>query len=74
MTLSLHACEWTMEQYEIRIVLEGRAIRVYPSLQVGDYAAIRRGRTLAKGQEGFEVWRTGTCVFAQQAEAMHAYV
>jgi len=25
--------EWAMEQYEIRIVREGRAIRVYPSLQ-----------------------------------------
>ena len=61
-----------MEQYEIRIVREGRAIRVYPSLQAGDYAAIRRGQTLAKKEEGFEVWRTGACVYTQRAE--HAYV
>jgi hypothetical protein len=72
MTLSLQARGWAMEQYEIRIVREGRAIRVYPSLQAGDYAAIRRGQTLAKGQEGFEVWRADRCVYTQQAEASHA--
>ena len=64
--------EWAMEQYEIRIVREGRAIRVYPSLQAGDYAAIRRGRALAKKPEGFEVWRADTCVYTQPAEAVQA--
>jgi len=61
-----------MEQYEIRILGKGQAVRVYPCLQTGDYAAIRRGQTLAKGQEGFEVWRTGKCVYTEQA--VHAHV
>jgi hypothetical protein len=59
-----------MEQYEIRIVQQGRAVRVYPSLQAGDYAAIRRGQSLAKGQDGFEVWRADICVYAQQPAEM----
>jgi len=61
-----------MEQYEIRILGKEQAVRVYPCLQTGDYAAIRRGQTLAKKEEGFEVWRTGACVYTQRAE--HAYV
>ena len=62
-----------MEQYEIRIVREGRAVRVYPSLQAGDYAAIRRGQALANRQEGFEVWRADTCVYTQPGEVLHAH-
>lgn len=63
-----------MEQYEIRIVRQGHSDRVYPSLQTGDYAAIRRGQALAKARNGFreafEVWRADTCVYRQSAEAL----
>ena len=62
-----------MDQYEIRIVQKGKAVRVLASLQAGDYAAIRRGRALAKTCEGFEVWRADVCVFTQP-ESFHAHI
>ena len=65
---------YAMEQYEIRILGEGQTARVYPHLLASDHAAIRRGQTMANGQERFEVWRGDACVYTQPAGAVGAHI
>lgn len=57
-----------MQPYEIRVVHDGDPVRIYPSLQINDYAAIRRARRIAAEQDKIEVWRGEVCVFAQTGE------
>ena len=67
-----------MEQYEIHIVRDGKAVRVHACSQVSDHAAVRRAQALTENRlgidQGFEVWRGGACVYSRPQGGPHAIV
>lgn len=56
-----------MENYEIRIVLEGSAPITYACSYVSDHAAVRRAQALTSKRDTVEVWRGEACVYAQNS-------
>jgi hypothetical protein len=54
-----------MEHYEIRIVNDGKPLRVHSCVQLSDHAAVRRALTLIESTHGIEVWRAGRCVYVR---------
>lgn len=57
-----------MENYEIRIVMEGSAPIIYACSHVSDHAAVRRARSLTGKRDAVEVWRGESCVYAQNTQ------
>ena len=53
-----------MENYEIRIVRNGRGPFIYACPHTSDFAAIRRAQRLAEEGDVVEVWRGLDCVYA----------
>jgi hypothetical protein len=53
-----------MQNYQIRIVKEGRETKAENCVQASDYAAIRHARDMAEDCEHVEVWRGSHCLFA----------
>lgn len=54
-----------MDNYEIRIVKQDRAI-VHRSEHINDHAAIRRGQILAEVGDQVEIWRGTQCVYTSR--------
>ena len=54
-----------MENYEIRIVREGRAPIIYACPHASDHAAVRRAQSLTGEHDVVEVWRGDDCVYAR---------
>ena len=58
-----------MENYEIRIVKEGRRPIIYACPHASDHAAIRRAQGLAAEHDKVEVWRGLDCIYATPMDA-----
>lgn len=56
-----------MHNYEIHIRRHGTSLIVLASVHTGDYAAVRRARSLRAAAESVQVWRDGDCVYSSAA-------
>lgn len=54
-----------MENYEIRLVMDGSASVTYACSYVSDHAAVRRAQALTGERDAVEVWRGDACVYAR---------
>ena len=57
-----------MRTYEIRITRNGAGAFVYGASHSGDYAAIRRAKSLAEDGDIVEVWCGLKCIFTEAPE------
>ena len=58
-----------MHNYEIRLLNPDGKPVTHAGRYLGDYHAIRRARTLARGMDGLEVWRGPHCIYRDGAAA-----
>ncbi len=62
----------SLENYEIRIIKNGRQSVIYACPHASDYAAIRKAQSLAKPEDQVEVWRELDCVYATRSTELVA--
>jgi hypothetical protein len=58
-----------MEHYEIRVVPSSGSAKIYTSVYISDYAALRSARLLAQADERIEIWRGIHCIYQEKRES-----